>query len=117
MKFYVEFYQNGAGKCPLREFMDDLKRDDPRDFAAVLAGLGKLENRQYHRAPLSKSIGDDLFELRHLGKLNTRVFYFFIRGRRIIAVHGIRNKAKKIPLKDRRIALRRKADWLQRNVL
>jgi hypothetical protein len=43
------------------------------DFAAVVAGLAKLRSRQYHREPLSKALGDGLFELRHVGKLNTRV--------------------------------------------
>jgi hypothetical protein len=54
-----------------------------------------LRNRQYHREPLSKALGDDLFELRHVGKLNTRVLWFFVKGRRIIAVHGIRNKGRR----------------------
>jgi len=114
MEFTVEFYESEAGNCPVREFLEELRLADPGDFAAVLAGLAKLRNRQYHRAPLSKAIGDDLFELRHVGKLNTRVLYFFMRGRRIVAVHGIRNKAKKIPARDRRVALARKADWLRR---
>src|SRR5437762_13393323 len=35
-------------------------------------------------------IGSGLFELRHVGKLNTRVLWFFMKGRRIVAVHGIR---------------------------
>src|SRR5947199_386990 len=34
-------------------------------------GLAKLRDRRYHREPLSKSIGSGLFELRHVGKLNT----------------------------------------------
>jgi Phage derived protein Gp49-like (DUF891) len=58
------------------------------------AGLEKLRNRQYHREPLTKALGDGLFELRHVGKLNTRVLWFFVKGRRIIAVHGIRNKGQ-----------------------
>lgn len=70
---------------------------------------------QYHRPPLSKSIDNGLFELRHVGKLNTRVLYFFVRGRRIIAVHGIRNKATKIPTKDFDTAMARMQDWLARN--
>ena len=65
--------------------------------------------------PLSKHIGDDLFELRHVGKLNSRVLYFFMKGKRIIALHGIRSKAMKIPSKDRKVALDRKRDWLERN--
>lgn len=117
MLFTVEFYETPSGQCPMRDFLDNLKESDPDDFAAVVAGLVKLQNRQYHRPPLSKSIGDDLFELRHVGKLNTRVLYFFMKGRRIIAVHGIRHKAKEIPARDRKTALERKNDWLTRHNL
>jgi len=28
-------------------------------------------------------------EQRHVGKLNTRVLWFFVKNRRIIAMHGI----------------------------
>ena len=86
MEFTLEFYETSAGRCPVREFLDELKESNPHDFAAVLAGLAKLRNREYHRPPLSKPIGNDLFELRHVGKLNTRVLYFFMKGRRIILV-------------------------------
>jgi phage-related protein len=117
MEFTVEFYETESGRCPIQEFLDGLKETDPNDFAAILAGLAKLRNRQYHRPPLSKPIGGDLFELRHVGKLNTRVLYFFAKGQRIIAVHGIRNKAKEISKRDRKAALERKVDWLLRNQL
>ena len=99
----------------MREFLDELKESNSEDFAAVIAGLAKLRNRHYHKSPLSKPIGHDLFELRHVGKLNTRVLYFFVKGRRIITVHGIRSKATKIAARDRRVALERKRDWLARN--
>lgn len=115
MEFTVEFYETKSGQCPVREFLDKLKKANPDDFAIVMAGLAKLRNRQYHKPPLSKSIGGDLFELRHIGKLNTRVFYFFGKGHRIIAVHGIRNKATAIPERDRGVALKRKEDWQRRN--
>ncbi len=101
----------------MQEFLDKLKDKDPEDFSIILAGLAKLRNRDYHRPPLSKQIGEDLFELRHVGKLNTRIIYFFMKGRRIIAVHGIRNKASKIPGSDFRIARARKEDWEKRNLL
>ena len=115
MQFSVEFYETVTGQCPIRNFFDDLKRSDPDDFAAILAGLNKLRNRQYHRAPLSKPIGDELFELRHVGKLNTRVLYFFVKGQRIVAVHAIRNKGREIPDRERKTALERKRDWLARH--
>jgi len=76
MEFSVEFYETASGQSPVRDFLDELKDSDPDDFAAVLAGFAKLKNGQYHREPLSKAIGNGLFELRHVGKLNTRVLWF-----------------------------------------
>jgi phage-related protein len=114
MDFTVEFYETEAGKCPVREFLDELKASDPDDFAAVVAGLAKLRHRQYHREPLSKALGDGLFELRHVGKLNTRVLWFFMKNRRIIAVHGIRNKGQAIPARELDTARERMRDWRKR---
>src|SRR6516225_8826708 len=107
MEFTVEFYETDAGFSPVRAFLDELKASDPGDFVAVTAGLAKLRNRQYHREPLCKSLGDGLFELRHVGKLNTRVLWFFVKGRRIIAVHGIRDKGQAIPARDLEVAKER----------
>ena len=115
MEFRIEFYETRSGRSPVRDFLDKLKKSDPDDFAAVMAGLAKLRDRDYHRPPLSKSIGDDLFELRHVGKLNTRVLYFFMKGRRIITVHVIRSKATTISANDRKVAVERKRDWIDRN--
>jgi phage-related protein len=115
MDFRVEFYVMAAGKCPVREFLDDLKLSDPDDFAAVVAGLAKLRNRQYHREPLSKALGNGLFELRHVGKLNSRVLWFFMKGRRIGLLHGIRNKGRAIPSRDLATAWERMRDWQKRD--
>ena len=114
MDFTVEFYETAAGTCPVREFLDDLKSSDPDDFAAVVAGLAKLRSRHYHREPLSKALGDGLFELRHVGKLNTRVLWFFMKNHRIVAVHVIRNKGQAIPARDLRTARERMHDWRKR---
>ena len=115
MEFSIEFYETNAGRCPVRDFLDKLKESDLDDFAAVLAGIAKLRNREYHRPPLSKNVGDDLFELRHVGRLNTRLLFFFMKGRRIILLHGIRKKTRALPLRERQVALQRKRDWLARN--
>ena len=98
----------------MRDFLDTLKKRDPDDFAAVVAGLAKLRSRQYHREPLCKPLGDGLFELRHVGKLNTRVLWFFAKNRRIVAVHGIRNKGQGIPVRDIKTATERMRDWQKR---
>ena len=115
MDFTVEFYEINVGGCPVRDFLDELRASDPGDFTAVVSGLAKLRNRQYHREPLSKSLGEGLFELRHVGKLNTRVLWFFTQGRRIVAVHGIRHKGQAIPLRDLKTARDRMRDWQERS--
>jgi len=114
MEFTVEFYLSRSGVVPVRDFLDELKRSDPDDHAAVLHGLAKLRDRQNHREPVSKALGEGLFELRHVGKLNTRIIWFFMKGRRIIAVHGIRNKGQAIPARDLHTARERMRDWLER---
>lgn len=98
----------------MREFLDKLKASDPDDFAAVVAGLVKLRNRQYHREPLSKALDNGLFELRHVGKLNTRILWFFVKNRRIVAVHAIRNKGRTISDREMETARERMRDWLKR---
>lgn len=115
MEFTVEFYETKEGRCPVREFLDDLKATDPGDFAAVMSGMAKLRSRLNHRPPLTKVLGGSLFELRHVGKLNTRVFWFFQKGRRIIAVHGIRNKGQTIAANDLATARTRMSDWLRQH--
>jgi hypothetical protein len=114
MDFTVEFYETTAGTCHVREFLDELKANDPDDFVAVVVGLAKLRNQQYHREPLSKALGDGLFELRHVGKLNTRVLWFFVKNRRIVAVNGIRNKGQAIRARDIHTAQERMRDWRKR---
>ena len=116
MDFTVEFYETEKGKCPVQDFLDELKTSDPNDFAAVLAGLAKLRNRLYHSEPLSKSLGGGLFELRHVGKLNTRVLWFFMKNRRIVLLHGIRNKGQAIPSRDLATARERMQHWRKRAV-
>ena len=77
----------------------------------MVRGLVKLRNSQYHREPLSKALGDGLFEFRHVGKLNPRVLWSFMKGRRIITVHGIRNKGQAIATRDLDTAPERMRDW------
>jgi phage-related protein len=101
MDFTVEFYETEKGKCPVRDFLDELKTSDPDDFAAVLAGLAKLRNRQF-------------FKLRHVGKLNTRLLWFFKKNRRIVLLHAIRNKGQTIPPRDLATARERMHDWRKR---
>jgi len=45
------------------------------------------------------------------------VLWFFVKGRRIIAVHGIRTKGQTIPARDLGAARERMRDWKESNEL
>lgn len=114
MEFSVEFYQSRSGQRPVLQFLTDLKASDPKDHAAVMRGLDKLRNRDFHREPLCKTLGDGLCELRHVGKLNVRIIWFYVKGQKIIVVHGVRNKAQAFLSQDLEIAKERMLDWIIR---
>lgn len=57
--------------------------------------------------PYSKKIGDNLYELRALGKIQTRLLYYFDKDLGII-VHGFIKKSQKIPIKEIKLAEQRK---------
>jgi phage-related protein len=42
------------------------------------------------------------------------VLWFFVKNRRIVAVHGIRNKGQAIPARDLATARERMHDWQKR---
>lgn len=115
MHFTVEFYESASGSVPVEEFLEELRLSDQSVYAHILQRLNRLRDSANHGHPLTDDLGGGLLELRYLGRLNTRVFWFFAVGRRIVLVHAIRNKGQKISERDRKIALQRRSDWLRRN--
>jgi hypothetical protein len=49
-----------------------------------------------------------------VGKLNTRILWFFVKDRRIVAVHGIRNKGRTVSARDIKTAADRMLNWQKR---
>ncbi len=107
-----------SGRCPVREFLDGLKESDPDDFTIVMAGLAKLRNRQYHKPPLSKPIGEDLFEMRHVGKLNTEGALFFRKGTEdVLQFMGFGAKAKEFQSEILRLRCKEKGLVVKESVI
>lgn len=115
MEFSIILYESASGGSPVEEFLAELKQSDPRDHAAVLRHMQRLQESRNHGEPLTKPLGGGLLELRILGKLNTRMIWFFRRGRQIIIVHGVRNKGTKLLRKDLELARSRMLDWKERH--
>lgn len=96
----IEFYRDEIGVAPTEVFLDSL--EDIKLKAKMLRELELLEEfGNLLREPHTKSIGDDrgsLFELRAKQSSNiSRVFFFFIKGRKIILLNGIVKKQEKTP--------------------
>ena len=112
-KFEVLFYDLPDGSEPVADFLDSL---DLKMRAKVLKEIGLLEDYGPElREPYSKSIGDDIFELRtKLGTDITRVLYFFFVGRKVILTNGFVKKTNKTPVRELELAKERRADYIER---
>lgn len=97
------------------EFLDDLRKRQPRLYSVTEAGIRKLRYRENHRQPITKQIEEGLYELRSGHKDITRVLWFFFSGSRIVLVHGLVKKTDRIPRADLAKALARRADYIRRH--
>ncbi len=101
MEFEVEFYKDARGNSPIEKFLDQLERTNRPLFDQTLNGLKKLENKVYHKEPLSKYLERGLWELRiRSGNNILRITYTFIKGQIVILLHAFIKKQQKTPQKE-----------------
>lgn len=73
------------------------------------------ENGNELREPLSKPLGDGIFELRaQMGNNITRVLYFFFIGNKAILTNGFVKKTQKTPANEIEKAKRYRTEFLER---
>jgi len=86
------------------ERMEEWLNDIPKDIKARIINIIELlieHGPQNVRAPYVKHIEGKLFEIRAKGKDGiARVFYFTIKDRRIVLLHGFIKKTQKTPRKE-----------------
>ena len=113
MSFTVDFYKRPDGTKPVAEFIKSL---DTKMRAKVVANLTLLEEYgNKAREPLSKPLGDGVFEVRTIvGGNLSRVLYFFDAERIIIATNGFEKKQQKTPRSEIDLAKQRRKDYYQR---
>ena len=67
------------------------------------------------REPLSKPLGDGIFEVRaKQGSDISRVLYFFVVGRKVILTNGFVKKTQKTPVREIERAKRYREDYQRR---
>jgi phage-related protein len=104
----VQAFHDGKGTIPIRAWLNDLKRSEPKAYRKCIARILELaEKGNAMRRPHADYLRDGIYELRaSLSGVHYRVLYFFF-GRNIVAVsHGL-TKEKGIPPKDIEVAITR----------
>lgn len=114
MEFTVKLYVTEGGRCPVQEFLQDLRRQDKRHWMTVVEALRKMRYRENHAYPLSKRVRDGLFEVRVVAARQTRVFFCFAEGRRVILLHAIAKITPALPSHEIEVALQRMRDFERR---
>ena len=109
----VGYYRKENGECPIEKFLSGLKMGLREKLYLSIHALA--EYGPVLRAPVSKPLGDGLFELRTMfGSDTTRTVFFFVAGGRAIITHGFVKKSQKTPSRELRKAKRYRKDWLRR---
>ena len=107
----VYFYQEEDGRIPVLEWMGELRRKNLKAFIKCDARVDLLRSLGNDlRRPIADYLRDGVYEMRiGLRGVNYRLLYFF-HGRRIAILAHALTKEDRIPEKDLKIALERKAN-------
>ena len=99
MRYDVEYYELPDGSKPAEEF---ILEQDKKMQAKIFMALEFLEERgPALREPLSKPLGDGIFEVRaKQGSDISRVLYFFLFCKKVILTNGFRKKTQKTPSRE-----------------
>lgn len=112
--FKAEFYMTKDGNKPAKEFI----LSQETKMKAKLFGLVDLLEQYGNqlREPYSKSLGDDIFEIRaKIGTDITRVLYFFYYEGRIILTNGFVKKSQETPQNEIKKAKQYRKEFLERS--
>jgi len=98
----IVFYVDHRGKCPPREFIEELPVMEQAKIRNVLRLLQEFGSNL--SMPHAKQIKGKLWELRPGG---VRLFYFAYIEQQFVILHGYRKQSQKAPDREIEIAMRR----------
>ncbi len=110
----ISFYRTASGKCPVKEHLDSLTDVQATKIAWVLKLIRDLDQipSKYFKK-LVKT--DDIWEARvDVGRNTFRLLGFFHGRELIILTNFFQKKSQKTPLKEIRLAEKRKKEYLSR---
>jgi len=113
----ILFYQIKSGKKPVQEYLDSLTDTQTTKIAWVLKLIREIEqvpSKHFKKLVNTKNI----WEVRaDVGKNTFRLLGFFYEQELIILTNSFQKKTQKIPLKEIRLAEKRKKEYSGRRQL
>lgn len=111
----IEFYERSNGRCPVKEFLDELSPKTQLPY--VLRAIDLLAEYGYRLdRPHASYLRDDIYELRVSTRSgNIRVLYFFFLRQKIVLTHGFLKKTGKVRNFEIERAVRYRKDFFERN--
>ena len=104
----VRHYISPRGRCPVREFIDEMPQDAQYELLAILR---RLEQGETLHMPLMRSlasIANGLWEMRIRDRDgHLRIFYYAGVSGVLYLLHAVRKKTRTIPFKDRELIMKR----------
>jgi phage-related protein len=110
----VNFYKTSSGRSPITDFLDSLSGKELQKIAWVLEIIEEFDTvpKQYFKKLVNT---DDIWEVRVVLSSNTfRLLGFFDGKNLIILTNGFAKKAQKTPLKEIKLAEKRKKEYFER---
>ena len=106
----VVFYERADGTSPVREYVDRLSADDAARVTHDLLLLAELGLRL--GAPYVRHVAGPIGEFRTRGRVQHRVLYAAVEGRRFVLLHAFAKKAQATPRREIATAEARLRDFL-----
>lgn len=110
----ISFYKAVSGKCPVKDHLDRLTDIQATKIAWVLKLIRELDRvpSKYFKKLITT---EDIWEVRaDVGKNTFRLLGFFHGKELIILTNSFQKKSQKTPLKEIRLAEKRKKEFLSR---
>ena len=110
----VNFYKTISGKSPIKEFLDSLPGKQVQKITWVLEIIeeSRIVPKQYFKKLVNT---DDIWEVRVISSSTIfRLLGFFDGNELVILTNGFVKKTQKTPLKEIKLAEKRKKDYLAR---
>lgn len=110
--YIIDTFRSSSGRSYVEDMLSELSEQSQAEVANDLEQLRILGRNA--REPLSKPVGDGIFEFRSTAcQGNVRILFFFTKGKVILLTNGLVKKRSDLPISEIELAKRRRAIWLR----